>query len=240
MPKTVSEIEREAIAVTGVQPDKFKERSDYLLAMMKGIEKLDADAYDNASDALVAWYEANAKKKKKTDYEDFPGAEAAEEAADDAEGTAEEALDAVLEGEVGDGNQEPEPKAEEKPKGKGKTTKAPAKGKEKSEAKKAEPAPEPAKAPAKDKKADAARYDKVDAGQRDRFGIIKGTKTSEAVALYAQSGGATVKEVTEALGGRHYNILKKLEGQGHRVEKLDGGKWKVIHKDDVAKGKAKK
>jgi len=89
----------------------------------------------------------------------------------------------------------------------------------------------------KEKSGDVARYapGKI-TGEKDRYGITIGTKTHDAILLYEK--GATINQVSEALGGRHRNILKKLAAEGHKLEK-DGSTWKITHKSDVAK-KAKK
>jgi len=80
-------------------------------------------------------------------------------------------------------------------------------------------------------------YDAID-GTRDRFGIIKGTKTAEAVRMYSK--GCTSRDIIAALGARYYNILRKLESEGHVVEKKPGGFWTLIHKDDIGKPKLKR
>ena len=69
-------------------------------------------------------------------------------------------------------------------------------------------------------------------GEIDRFGLYLGTKTQKAVEMYEK--GCTAKEIMDNLGGRFYNILKKLKGKGHKVTK-DGPIWKLTHKDDVGK-----
>jgi hypothetical protein len=81
-------------------------------------------------------------------------------------------------------------------------------------------------------------YDNL-TGEKDRFGLFIGTKTQQAVALYEK--GATCKQVEMELAGRHRNILKRLALDGHRVEKLEGGVYKITHRDDFgAKVKGKK
>ena len=70
-------------------------------------------------------------------------------------------------------------------------------------------------------------------GEKDRYGIIVGTKTHDAVVMYER--GASAKEILQALGGRHYNILRKLKKDGHRVVRLTKHRFKVTHKEDLAK-----
>lgn len=75
-----------------------------------------------------------------------------------------------------------------------------------------------------------ARYDAV-TGEKDKWGVTKGTKTSDAMAMF--EAGAFMAEVTEKLGGKYYNALKDIEKDGHRVEKLGNGKTKITHKDEA-------
>lgn len=84
-------------------------------------------------------------------------------------------------------------------------------------------------------KVDPKRYETI-TGEKDRYGITLGTKTADAVALYEK--GATAKDIQDKVGGKHYNVLKRLEKEGHKVEKLEGGIWKLTHVDDVAGKKA--
>lgn len=80
-------------------------------------------------------------------------------------------------------------------------------------------------------------YSKLD-GSRDRYGLVIGTKTHMAVQMYEK--GCTTKEIHDELGGRFYNILKKMVNDGHNVFKDEETKvWKLTHKDDYAKSHAK-
>lgn len=108
---------------------------------------------------------------------------------------------------------------------------------------KAKPEPKAAKAPAKEaakpakKKPVPTRYDHL-TGEKDKWGIMRGTKTSEALEMYEK--GATAREIFERLQGRHYNILGIMVKQGHVLEKLEGGRFKLTHKDEIGKAPAKK
>ncbi len=70
-------------------------------------------------------------------------------------------------------------------------------------------------------------------GEKDRYGITIGTKTHKAVLMYEK--GVTCKQIEDAIGGRHRNILKQLAKAGHRVEKLGGGVFKVTHSSENGK-----
>jgi hypothetical protein len=231
--------------------------------------KLRDDDYDNLSDEAVSWHtNAVAKYEAKDEIPDFEEAEEidpedeegaeenseAEEAAEAAdeelpltdkrhplhrpaptqEPEDEEAADAEPVDEAVEADEEPDAVAEEEA--------------EEPSPKPARKAAKPAKAPkaaAPDKAARAAPVKKpqkpIDytklTGDRDKFGVVIGTKTHEAVKMYEK--GATGAQIVDALGGRHYNILTKLTEQGHRVEKLDGGVWKLTHRDAIKAKKAK-
>jgi len=94
--------------------------------------------------------------------------------------------------------------------------------------------PTPQKAAPKPKPVQKGTFPEPDyeniSGKRNRFGIIDGTKTAEAIKMYVK--GASSQDIMERLGGRYYNILKKLMAEGHKVEK-EGSVWKLTHKDDV-------
>ena len=75
-------------------------------------------------------------------------------------------------------------------------------------------------------------------GETDRYGVAIGTRTHMAVQMYEK--GCTAKEIMDELGGRFYNILKKLAQDGHHFEKNEEFKtWKLTHKDDYTGKKAK-
>lgn len=76
-------------------------------------------------------------------------------------------------------------------------------------------AAKPVKAPAKPK---AAKV-KAEAAEKDAWGFRKGSAKSNAVALYARKGGATLAEVKEAVGSVQLNVLGGLEEAGHEVKR---------------------
>ena len=91
----------------------------------------------------------------------------------------------------------------------------------------------PMKGKASQKKAGPHQYKHA---ERDRYGLVVGTKVSQAVALFEK--GAPMKLIKEKLGGPQNNVLDKLRKQGHLVEKFDGV-IKVTHKDDIETSKKK-
>jgi hypothetical protein len=209
----------------------FEDRQDYLASLLKVIDSnVTDDQYDNLSDEAVDWHKAAADamnaQEEIPDFEELKG----EETDSDAEETEAEATEAGGEedGEGGSDNDRAEPESVEsdpKPKsgakGKAAKVKAPAK------------APAAGKPPGKPARK-SPDYTSL-TGEKDRFGVVKGTKTAEAVAMYVK--GVTAKQITDELGGRYYNILTRLTKEGHRVEKLADNVWKLTHKDDLKKGK---
>lgn len=81
------------------------------------------------------------------------------------------------------------------------------------------PKPVKAKPPKKEKPVKAKPEGKADA-----FGFKEGSLKSRAALMYASKNGATLQEVKKALGSVQLNLLKELEGKGHKVkrEKEDG------------------
>jgi hypothetical protein len=58
-------------------------------------------------------------------------------------------------------------------------------------------------------------------GELDKFGIAIGTKSSKVAAMF--ENGATMKEVKDTIGDTFYNLLVRLENQGHKIERSGPG-----------------
>jgi hypothetical protein len=67
-------------------------------------------------------------------------------------------------------------------------------------------------------------------GEMDTYGIAIGTKAHIVAEMFTQ--GCTMKDVKDVLGSTYYNLLKRLEKSGHKVER-NGHFIKLIHKDNV-------
>ena len=236
----VSVIEQELLDATKYKGKKGASREDYLAGLVKAVEKLDEDDFDGISQSAADWYNGSVEAMNDKDPPlEFPDAEADDDEsdveADDAEADADsdDGDDADGEGSEADAEaadakegstDEDESEDEEAPPPK----KAKAKANKVKAGKKADP-----EKPAKPK-IDPSRYAHL-TGEKDRFGVVKGTKTSDAVALYARPQGATAAQIMEKLGGRFYNITRRLAEEGHYVEKLEAGGFKIIHKEDYGK-----
>jgi len=213
----MSEIERELVEATKVRKSSHKNRQDFLAAIVRGVDKLHQDEWDSLSDAAVNWHAAAVESMdKKRHINDFPD-------------VALESSAQALETEGSD-NAEPDRDAEMEcdlqPIGSEETS-----GEKKEKAK----APKAKKVKEKVPDPDIDRYDTI-TGEKDRFGITIGTKTHDAVKMYNTKTGASLNEVDEKIHGRFYNILKKLEKDGHKLEQLEGRRYRLTHKDDLEKG----
>jgi hypothetical protein len=211
----MSEIEGELVKAAKFNGKKYPGRQEYLAELLKAIDnKIKDDAYEKLSDGAVDWHQAAVKAfEGDIDIPDFPDADPEQEELpleDDADA---ETSDAEGTDTQDDGAAEPDEadgEAEEAKAPKAKSEKAPAKK---------------AKGPKR-----SIDYSTL-TGDKDRYGIIIGTKTHEVVKMYEK--GATAAVIQDELGGRHYNILRKLIKDGHKVEKMGDGVWKLTHKDEV-------
>jgi len=216
----MSEIETEIAKATKFKPPKggYPNRQDHLAALARASNKLTDDEFDELSDDAANWLSTAIKalnaRAEIEDFEDVEEAEETDEETEESEATPEADAKAEAENEAEEAAQE------------AKTTK-PKKG-----AKKAPKEPKPVRP-----KQDLSRYDKI-SGERDRYGVMIGTKTHDAVLMYEK--GVTGAQIFEKLQGRFFNILRDLGKKGHRVEKLPGGIFKLTHQDDVPKNKGKK
>jgi hypothetical protein len=248
-----SAIEQELIKATSFKAPKggYKHRQDEIAALAKAAVKLSDDDFDELTNEAADWVNSAIKAiNDKADIRDFaaddevpeddvdPGdadqeddeepandeeadeadAEDDEKAADEAD-EAEDDVDheAIEEDEFEEATQAAK-KAEKKP------------GKDEKPKRKRRPTKE-------ELSAVKTRYDNL-TGEKDRYGVIIGTKTHDAVLMYEK--GATSKQIQEALGegptkagGRFYNILRKLNEEGHLVERFRDGTFKLTHKDDL-------
>lgn len=228
----MSEVEKELRTATKFK-GKQEDRQELLHALARAADKLHQDIYDNLSDEAANWHteavSAINKREAIPDFEDIELLDQTSEEPDEDE--VDEELAPAEEADDEDGQDEAEP-AEDEAEDEAEPEEKPAEKPEK----KAKVIAVRAKKPPK-VRVDTSRYDNI-TGEKDRFGVVEGTKTSDAVKMYER--GTTAKEIMETLGGRFYNILTRMTNEGHRVEKLEGGRWKLTHKDDLTAEKPKK
>ena len=245
-------IEDELTKATNFKPPKggFNDRQDELAALARAARKLDDDDFDELTDEAADW--ANTAVKaivEKTPIPEFKdlGEEAEAEEAEETPPEDEPAEDEPEDIEDEEPDEEPEDEdvdheaeeAEEARVAKTKATPKPAKAKKVKKEIEYEEEPLTVKEVEKlaKEKGIKTRYDDL-TGEKDRFGVIIGTKTHDAVLMYEK--GATSRQIQDALGegptkagGRFYNILKTLDKAGHKVERSKDGIFKLTHRDDV-------
>lgn len=237
----MSEIEQELRKAWKMRKkeDDFDSRQDYLVALIRGFDiacSKDDDLFDTISQEAADWFNAATEaRNKKNEIDDFPDleAEVAEEAEDEPEDEAEAEADddaEEAEDEAADESEEAAESDEELTASEEAEAESENEEAEAQAAKKAKGKKPAAKQPKK--KREPTGYERI-TGEKDRFGIIKGTKSSVAVGLYEK--GASAKDIKEATGGKHYNVLTKLSKEGHKLEKLPGGIFRLTHKDDIVK-----
>lgn len=228
------EIERELIKVTGYKPKrKFSDREDYLKSLLNDVMKLSDDDFDNLSDDAATWANAavDAHNSKHGTIPDFDQAIEEVDAASEADQTDDEATDTeeVTEDEDASDNEDEtseetpevdEPEDEDEPASKPAKKKVVSKAKEKTTSK-----VPPKKEIATPKKTRSSDDEDV---VLDKWGCMEGSKNAQALAMFER--GATTKEVKDEIGGTYYNILKKAELNGHKLEK-DGAIIKLTHKN---------
>lgn len=264
-------LEKELIKATKFQPPKggYKDRQDELAALARLGSKLPDDDFDDLSDEAGNWvngavkaimakgtikdFTDDARKASEDDAEEAPDAEVDEDAeeqepedgndsggSDPDDGLRE--ADAAAEADAESDNEAEEAleaalpvkrKAVKFNKG-GNPRKG---GRPKADPEKVKKSIEKL-ATAEELKHVKTRYDDV-TGEMDRYGVMINTKTHDAVLMYEK--GTTSKGLTDKLGGRFYNILRKLSEQGHLVERSPEGVFTLTHRDDIkAKMAAKK
>ncbi|SRR5258706_2614143 len=218
----VSEIEQELIdAVQFVPEKKYRKRQDYLGALIRAIsDDLPDSEYDKLSDEATDWCEAAVSAYKEArELPDFPNGEMHEHDAihedhatvGDEPNDAQEAAES--DGDTGGIAKDDKAEAKEKkkrgrPPGKGKT-----------------------------KVAKAAKEPKEKKGRQpprgsNKWGVANSTKSDTVCRMLAQEGGTTMKDIIQATGHAHYNLVNRLARHGHMIVK-DGLNLRLIHMDEA-------
>ena len=243
----MDDVEKELLEATGFKPKKeYPDRQDYLAAIARAVNSMDSEDFDQLSNEAADWFNAAAQALNDQDeLPDFDGTLPDEEADEDEVQTDESEDTPAAEG-AAEQEEAVEPEAEEheaKPPRKEKAKK-PKKAKKEEDS---DPAPEDAVAVANpkipEKPIRKLKHPEVkdlkDASEIefDRYGLAIGTKNASAIAMLEK--GCRMSEITEALGGTYYNIIRRLVKEGHRLEKNGNGTLFLKHKDDIAKSKKK-
>ena len=214
----VSEIEQELIdAVQFVPEKKYRKRQDYLGALIRAIsDDLPDSEYDKLSDEATDWCEAAVSAYKEArELPDFPNGEV-HEPQDDLHTTSMEADDSKgLHGSHDDQGESDEDNKQTVPQEKKKRGRPPGKG--------------------KTKVAKAAKEPKEKKGRQpprgsNKWGVANSTKSDLVCKMLAQEGGTTMKDIIQATGHAHYNLVNRLARHGHKIVK-DGLNLKLIAKE---------
>jgi hypothetical protein len=239
------DIEKELIKITGYKArKKFANRQEYLRSILNDVSKLDNDQFDELTDEAAVWtnkaVEAlNARPEEEIpDFDEIEAVDDSEDDNDQDHDDPEVEEDSETEGEADDDPDE-EDADEDDAEAQDEDEEVVTDDSDEED----EPAPKKAKNKVPPKK---STLKKIKQSHKraprtspndpdvvlDKWGCMEGSKNARALAMFEK--GATTREVKDAIGGTYYNILKKAEQQGHRLEK-DGSIIKLTHRDDLAK-----
>jgi hypothetical protein len=264
MAMVLNKVEAELVKITNFDiTEKYEDRQGYLLALQQAVDQISNDEFDGLSNSASTWannaVKAMTAKRPIPDFagassavkepEDEPDEEAGpvmetgtedeieeeddtEETDDGPEKGTDEGSDAATEAEAESANEEVEAASSKAPKT-AKAAKAP-KAKPVAKAKvEATKGKVLAQAPKKGKVPPALTNRDLMDLPRDRFGVVEGSRSSEVVRMFEKS--ASMKDIKEKFGNNYYNILSRMVKEGHHLEKLEGGKMRLTHKDDWGK-----
>jgi len=216
----VSEIEQELIDATQFVPEKkYRKRQDYLGALLRAVSDLPDPDYDKLSDEATDWCDtAVSAYKAARELPDFPNGEDHDDVSS-IQHEAEEHSSEVDEITEASSNERDEVHDE--------TLKVPAEKK-----KRGRP---PGKGKGKTKVAKAAKEPKEKKGRQpsrgsNKWGVANSTKSDMVCRMLAQEGGTTMKDIIQATGHAHYNLVNRLSRHGHTIVK-DGLNLKLIAKE---------
>ena len=211
-------------SVIKVYPNRYEERQPYLAAVLKAIDKAEDADYDTICDVhsdFLGWHEAAVQAVDERDpIPDYPDYEAVpdEEVSDDTDGEVPSRDETEEKTEAGNDTPDTEEVSEDRPE----VVQKPPRRKSKTQS------PE---VTAKIKA--AIEKSATITGDKNKYGIVKGTKSEEVLFMFEK--GCTMAHVHEKMGANFYNLLKKMVSEGHLIEKLEGGIWKLTHKSEVQK-----
>lgn len=214
-------IEKEILDAVQTKQEDGESRTKFLARVVRRANKLKDDDWDVLSDEAQEWLndaiDALGNQQEVPDFDgepvsdDEPAAEADASDGDD-DGGDDDGGDSVgddAETEESTDAEEPEPEAKPEPKKVAKSGKKAKGGKAKKVAKKA-----------KADKAEKPAKKRASRRNVDEFGLTVGSKSSKAAEAF--KAGAKMADVRKATGITHYNLLARLQKQGHTVKKDKG------------------
>ena len=221
----VSEIEQELLDATGFVPEKkYKRRQDYLGALLRAVSELADEDYDKLTDEAAAWCDsavlAHKASKALPDFENGATehfeSEHQTSSGEDEDSEADTVASASSYEDEGSSIEDDE-KKEKKKRGRPKGSKAKVKTKDKDKVVKA-------------KKEPREKKGKIASRGNNDWGVGNGTKSDLVCRMLAQEGGTTMRDIVQATGQAHYNLVHRLQRHGHTVVK-DGLNLRLFHKD---------
>ncbi len=221
----VSEIEQELIDATQFVPEKkYRKRQDYLGALLRAVSDLPDSEYDKLTDEATDWCdEAVSAYKAAKELPDFANGEDHDSSEDHAAqpgGMGDYQDHDTVSSSPSQGSLDDEGEADEgteTPKEKKKRGRPPGKGKGK--VVKAKTPKEP-----KEKKG------RQPPRGSNKWGVANSTKSDTVCRMLAQEGGTTMKDIIQATGHAHYNLVNRLQRHGHTIIK-DGLNLRLIVKE---------
>jgi hypothetical protein len=217
----VSDIEQEMLEATNFVPEKnYRKRQDYLGALLRAVCDLSDPDFEKLSDEAAQWSsDAVAAHKAGEELPDFEnGEDHKSEVHSNNQTDDPEELEAESGNTGGIQEHNEEQDAEPKPAPKKRGRKPGSKGKAK--------VAKVAKAP----KAPSEKKGRVPPRGENQWGIANGTKSDLVCRMLAQEGGTTMKDVVQATGHAHYNLVHRLQRHGHKIVK-DGLNIRLISKE---------
>jgi len=209
----MSKIQEELLSATKVKATKYEDRQDLLGAIARAIsDKISEETFSKLSDEAVEWYDsARVCINKKQEIPEFPDLEPLDEYPPNEEND-EEGRETSASPEPSE-TENVDPPVE-------------AGGQE-------EPESTATPKTRKVKKKKQPEYNPEVTGEKDKFGIYIGTRSSDIAAAFEK--GIRMRDLKEKYGQNYYNLLKDMTKAGHLVEKHEDGTFKLTHKDDIKK-----
>jgi hypothetical protein len=209
----VSGIEQEMIEITNFVPEKkYRKRQDYLAALLRAVCDLSDEDFDKLSDEAAEWsikaVDAHKAGEALPDPENDEEHESEHEQRNvgDHEVVHTSGESEISPDNAGSDNEGNETETKEKPapkkRGRPKGSVSKAKGKA-----------------AKAKKEPRGRKGRVSPRGNNQWGVTNSTKSDLVCRMLAQEGGTTMKDIMEATGHAHYNLVNRLRRHGHTIIK---------------------
>ena len=234
------ETERELITASGFKPRKrYADRQEYLKSLFLACVKIPNEDFDGLTDEAADWIDGCVRLHNAGSKDELPDFDDEEENEEDTASDEAEGNDPNEEPSVDDGqdDEDEDDTLDDEVEDSEETVQHANNGSAKEQTlheiddaieneTPKKKAMKPAKAKLKPSKKEVFPVERTI--ELDKWGCLVDSKNHEALALFEK--GASAREVTEAIGGTYYNVLKRIARDGHTVEKKDHI-ITIIHKD---------